>query len=145
MIVSQKKFFFRYFRFFSKGGTLWCRNRQKIFFPFFKNFKNKTQKWLSWVHSNINRHKVMNFGGCNSYPAETARPFTVIRTIMPPPPTLLPFCIMVAVKNAIFLIFQNWQKTAPVAFCKCLMLFRGQFWLPILWKINIKSCFYITI
>ena len=50
-----KKKIFNIFNFFSKGGTLWCRNRQKIFFPFFKNFKNKTQKWLSWDHSNINR------------------------------------------------------------------------------------------
>ena len=85
MIFSKKKNFW-YFRFFSKGGTLWCQNRQKIFFPFFKNFKNKTQKWLSWDHSNINRNKVRNFGGRSSYPAETARPFTVVRAIMAPPP-----------------------------------------------------------
>ena len=82
----KKKFFFEIFDFFSKGGTLWCRNRQKIFFPFFKNFENKPQKWLSWDHSNINRNKVMNFGGRSSYPAETARPFTVVRAIMAPPP-----------------------------------------------------------
>ena len=81
----QKKKIFNIFNFFSKGGTLWCRNRQKNFFPFFKNFKNKTQKWLSWDHSNINRNKVMNFGGRSSYPAETARPFKVIRAIMAPP------------------------------------------------------------
>ena len=81
----QKKKFFNIFNFFSKGGTLWCRNRQKKFFPFFKNFKNKTQKWLSWDHSNINRNKVMNFGGRSSYPAETARPFMVVRAIMAPP------------------------------------------------------------
>ena len=81
----KKKFFFWNFWFFSKGGTLWCRNRQKFFFPFFKNFGNKPQKWLSWDHSNINRNKVMNFGGRSSYPADTVRPFTVIRAIMPPP------------------------------------------------------------
>ena len=85
MIFSKKKIFFNIFNFFSKGGTLWCRNRQKKFFPFFKNFKNKTQKWLSWDHSNINRNKVMNFGGRSSYPAETARPFMVVRAIMAPP------------------------------------------------------------
>ena len=79
-----KIFCFWYSWFFSKG-TLWCRYRQKNFFPFFKNFKNKTQKWLSWDHSNINRNKVMNFGGRSSYPAETARPFKVIRAIMAPP------------------------------------------------------------
>ena len=84
MIFSKKKFFFNIFDFFSKGGTLWCRNRQKKFFPFFKNFKNKTQKWLSWDHSNINRNKVRNFGGRSSYPAESARPFTVVRAIMAP-------------------------------------------------------------
>ena len=88
MIFSKKKFFFNIFNFFSKGGTLWCRNRQKIFFPFFKNFKNKTQKWLSWDHSNINRNKVMNFGGCSSYPAETARLFSVIRATMTPLPRI---------------------------------------------------------
>ena len=86
MIFSKKKNFFNIFNFFSKGGTLWCQNRQKNFFPFFKNFKNKTQKWLSWDHSNINRNKVRNFGGRSSYPAETARPFTVVRAIMAPPP-----------------------------------------------------------
>ena len=85
MIFSKKKNFFNIFNFFSKGGTLWCRNRQKKFFPFFKNFKNKTQKWLSWDHSNINRNKVMNFGGRSSYPAETARRFTVVWAIMAPP------------------------------------------------------------
>ena len=84
----KKKIFFDIFDFFSKGGTLWCRNRQKNFFPFFKNFKNKTQKWLSWDHSNINRNKVRNFGGRSSYPAETARPFTVVRAIMAPPPRI---------------------------------------------------------
>ena len=82
----KKKFFLIFSIFFSKGGTLWCRNRQKRFFPFFKNFKNKTQKWLSWDHSNINRNKVMNFGGRSSYPAKTARLFMVIRAIMAPPP-----------------------------------------------------------
>ena len=82
---TKKKNFFHIFDFFSKGGTLWCRNCQKKFFPFFKNFKNKTQKWLSWDHSNINRNKVMNFGGRSSYPAETARLFMVIRAIMAPP------------------------------------------------------------
>ena len=82
MIFSKKKIFFEIFDFFSKGGTLWCRNRQKKIFPFFKNFKNKTQKWLSWDHLNINRNKVMNFGGHSSYPADTTRPFTVIRAIM---------------------------------------------------------------
>ena len=82
MIFSKKKIFFDIFDFFSKGGTLWCRNRQKKNFPFFKNFKNKTQKWLSWDHSNTNRNKVMNFGGRSSYPAETARLF--IRAIMAP-------------------------------------------------------------
>ena len=76
-----KKNFFWNFRFF----FLWCQNRQKNFFPFFKNSKNKPQKWLSWNHSNINRNKVMNFGGRSSYPAETARPFMVIRAIMAPP------------------------------------------------------------
>ena len=70
----KKKILFWNFWFFSKGGTLWCWNLQKFFFPFFKNFKNKTQKRLSWGHSNINRNKVMNFGGRNSYPAATARP-----------------------------------------------------------------------
>ena len=81
----QKKIFFWNFRFFSKGGTLWCQNRQKNFFPFFKNFKNKTQKWLSWDHSNINRNKVMNFGGRSSYGVETAWPFMVAGAIMAPP------------------------------------------------------------
>ena len=81
----EKKYFFWNFWFFSKGGTLWWRNRRKNFFPFFKNFENKPQKWLSWDHSNINRNKVMNFGGRSSYPAETARPFTVVRAIMAPP------------------------------------------------------------
>ena len=76
-----KKIFFDIFDFFPKGG--W--NRQKNFFPFFKNFKNKTQKWLSWDHSNINRNKVMNFGGHCPYPVETARLFMVIRAIMAPP------------------------------------------------------------
>ena len=74
MIFWKKKFFFWNFWFFSKGGTLWCRNRRKNFFSFFKNFENNPQKWLSWDHSNINRNKVMNFGGRNSYPAATARP-----------------------------------------------------------------------
>ena len=79
-----KKNFFHIFNFFSKGGTLWCRNCQKKNFPFFKDFENKPQKWLSWDHSNINRNKVMNFGGRSSYPAETARPFMVVRAIMAP-------------------------------------------------------------
>ena len=61
---------------------LWCRNHQKQIFPFFKN-KNKPQKWLSWYHLNINRKKVMNLGDHSSYPAKTARPFMVIRAIMP--------------------------------------------------------------
>ena len=75
---AKRKFFFEIFDFF----TLWCQNRQKFFFPFFKNFKNKPQKWLSWNHSNINRNKVMNFGGRSSYPAETAWPFMVAGAIM---------------------------------------------------------------
>ena len=82
---AKKKDFFQIFNFFSKGGTLWCQNHQKKFFPFFKNFRNKPQKWLSWNHSNINRNKVMSFGCRSSYPAEKARPFMVIRAVIPPP------------------------------------------------------------
>ena len=77
----QKKIFFLIFSIF----FLWCWNRQKNIFPFFKNFKNKTQKWLSWDHSNINRNKVMNFGGRSPYPVETVRLFMVIWAIMAPP------------------------------------------------------------
>ena len=75
---QKKKFFLIFSIFFPKKSS-------KKNFPFFKNFKNKTQKWLSWDHSNINRNKVMNFGGRSSYPAETARPFMVVRAIMAPP------------------------------------------------------------
>ena len=80
----KKKIFFIFSIFFPKGDPLMSKS-SKNFFPFFKNFKNKTQKWLSWDHSNINRNKVRNFGGRSSYPAETARLFTVVRAIMPPP------------------------------------------------------------
>ena len=83
----KKSSFFEIFDFFQRG-TLWCRNYQKKFFLFFKNFKNKPQKWLSWDHSNTNRNKVMNFGGLSTYPAETARLFMVIRAIMPPLPKI---------------------------------------------------------
>ena len=86
MIFWKKNFFFEIFDFFSKGETLWCQNCQKRFFPFFKNFKNKPQKWLSWNHSNINRNKVMNFGGCSSYAVAKVWHFMVIRAIMAPPP-----------------------------------------------------------
>ena len=81
----QKKNFFWYFRFFFQRGDPLMSKSSKKFFPFFKNFENKPQKWLSWDHSNINRNKVMNFGGRSSYPAETARPFMVVRAIMAPP------------------------------------------------------------
>ena len=84
MIFSKKKFFLIFSISFLKGGPFDVEIVKKKFFPFFKNLKNKTQKLLSWDHSNINRNKVMNFGGRSSYPVETARPFMVIWAIMAP-------------------------------------------------------------
>ena len=40
MIFCKKKKILKFSIFFSKGGTLWCRNRQKKNFPFFKNFNS---------------------------------------------------------------------------------------------------------
>ena len=75
----KKKFVFENFRFFSKDVKI---AKKKI--PFFKNFKNKIEKWLLWDHSNMNRNKVMNSGGHSPFPVETARLFMVIRAIMAP-------------------------------------------------------------
>ena len=71
------------FEFFSKGGPFDDKIVKKIF-PFFKNFKNKIEKWLLWDHSNMNRNKVMNFSGHSPYPVETAKLFMVIQAIMAP-------------------------------------------------------------
>ena len=81
----QKRIFLLIFLiFFQRGDPLMSKLSKKNF-PFFKNFKNKIEKWLLWDHSNMNRNKVMNFGGHSPYPVETARLFMVIRAIMAPP------------------------------------------------------------
>ena len=84
-IIFWKKIgFWKFSIFFQRGDPLMSK-LSKIDFPFFKNFKNKIEKWLLWDHSNMNRNKVMNFGGHCSYPVETTRLFLVIWAIMAPP------------------------------------------------------------
>ena len=119
-LFEKKNFFFEIFDFFSKGGTLWCRNRQKKIFQFFKNFENEPQKWLLWDYSNINRNKVMIFGGRSSYSAETVRLFTVIRAIMPPP---LP---KIGLKNIASLLSRNYIKKYLRSFKEVLLVSVGQ-------------------
>ena len=72
----------------------------KIDFPFFKNFKNTIEKWLLWDHSNMNRNKVMNFGGHCSYPVETVyghpghnSPPLLWIGLIEPVLTVSPFCL----------------------------------------------------
>ena len=79
----KKKRFLEIFHFSSKVGPFDVEIVKKIFFVFQK-FQNKIEKWLLWDHSNMNRHKVMNFGGHCPYSVETARLFMVIQAIMAP-------------------------------------------------------------
>ena len=56
----NKKFYL--FDFFSKGGTLWCRNGQNGFFQFFKISKFLFPKQLYQDQTDTETNKVMNFG-----------------------------------------------------------------------------------
>ena len=80
----KKNWFLEFLDFYFKGGPFHVEI-VKNKFPFFKNFKNKIEKWLLWDHSNMNRNKVMNFGCHCPYPVETARLFMVVQAIMAPP------------------------------------------------------------
>ena len=65
---AKKGIFFNFFDF-----SRHARGPPEIFDAhFFESFKNKFQKWLYWVLSDIERNKVMNFGDPSPNPVETA-------------------------------------------------------------------------
>ena len=69
-----------------KGGTLWCRNGRKFFFPFFKISKFFFEKWLQWDVANVDRNKVMKFELISSIHWEITRDHLPGGFGGPPPP-----------------------------------------------------------
>ena len=60
-ILKKKTQILKFFRFWSKGGTLWCRSENFYFFWIFKIFGNFFEKWPQGVLGNVKRNKVMKY------------------------------------------------------------------------------------
>ena len=59
--LLKKQQFFRFFRFLSKGGTLWCQNEKFAFFAFSIFSIFFFEIWPQGVLANVKRNKVMKY------------------------------------------------------------------------------------
>ena len=76
----------KFFRFWSKGGTLWSRSKKFSFFWNFKIFGNFFEKWPQGVLGNVKRNKVMKYEFIWSVRQGVTQDHLHVRVDCTPPP-----------------------------------------------------------